>query len=99
MDLIKYVWCLIHSLRNRLENLAKGLLFFLFLKLELLQINFIFSDNVVQCTFVFYMYIYMYSCRHKCMNCNKVNEIYLFWCCKSNLNDYLLSYTVLEMKI
>ena len=93
MDLIKYFWYLIHSLRNRLENLAKGLLFYLFLKLELLQINFIFCDKLRT------LYIYMYSCRHKCMNSNKVNEIYLFWCCKSNLNDYSLSYTVLEMKI
>ena len=34
----------LHSLRNRLENLAKGLLFYLFVKLVL--INLIFSDNV-----------------------------------------------------
>ena len=34
----------LHSLRNRLEKLAKCSFFYLFLKL--LQINFIFSDNV-----------------------------------------------------
>jgi hypothetical protein len=34
----------LYSLRNRLEKLAKGSLFYLFLKL--VQINFIFSDNV-----------------------------------------------------
>jgi len=34
----------LHSLRNRLEKLAKYLFFYLFLKL--VQINYIFSDNV-----------------------------------------------------
>ena len=34
----------LHSLRNRLEKLDKGSFFYLFLKL--VQINYIFSDNV-----------------------------------------------------
>ena len=34
----------LHSLRNRTEKLNKGLFFYLFLKL--VQINYIFSDNV-----------------------------------------------------
>ena len=41
----------LHSLRNRLDKLAKGSLFYLFLKL--VQINFIFTDNVR------ILYIYM----------------------------------------
>ena len=34
----------LYSLRNRLEKFAKGSLFYLFLKL--VQINYVFSDNV-----------------------------------------------------
>jgi hypothetical protein len=44
----------LYSLRNRPEKLAKGSLFCLFLKL--VQINFIFSDNVC------ILYIYLHLC-------------------------------------
>jgi hypothetical protein len=43
----------LYSLRNRPEKLAKGSLLCLFLKL--VQINFIFTDNVR----ILYMYVYI----------------------------------------
>jgi len=48
----------LHSLRNRLEKIAKGSLFYPFLKL--MQINFIFTDNVR----ILYIYIFHKEVRY-----------------------------------
>ena len=49
----------LHSLRNRLEKLAKGSLFYLFIKL--VQINYIFFDNI-RILYIYLKMIYSHTC-------------------------------------
>jgi hypothetical protein len=63
-----------HSLRNRLEKIAKGLLFYLFIKV--VQINYIFSDNVQKvCTFFFVYCIFTLHIHSKVINIVSINTL------------------------